>query len=154
LVIGFIGYLQVVATNNCNTFAGLHTTITPHVSSQSISTSLHYPFPGNRFITVTLYHKLPIPLHYSTHEVFNSHVKFSQVDLFYSSVLLVPIRSELTAHGSRYIAAERTRTYSKRISRDRYPASLLARRSDLQKTQLTLVLRVGPCIQRCCLATR
>jgi hypothetical protein len=53
-----------------------------------------------------------------------------------SSVLLVPIRSEFTAHGSRYIAAERTWTCSKHISRDRYPAGLVERRSDLQKTQL------------------
>jgi hypothetical protein len=72
----------------------------------------------------------------------------------YSSVLLVPIRSELTAHGSRYKAAERTWTHSKHISRDRYSASLLARRVDLQKTQLPLLLRVGPCLQSCCLETR
>jgi hypothetical protein len=58
---------------------------------------------------------------------------------------------ELTAHGYRYIAAERTWTYSKHILRDRYPASLLARRLDLQKTQLPLLLRVGPCLQSCCL---
>jgi hypothetical protein len=51
-----------------------------------------------------------------------------------SSVLLVLIRSELTAHGSRYVAAERTWTCSKHTLRDRYPASLLARRSDLEKT--------------------
>jgi hypothetical protein len=50
------------------------------------------------------------------------------------SALLLPIRSELTAHGSRYIAAERTWTCSKHISRDRYSASLLGRRSDLQKS--------------------
>jgi hypothetical protein len=87
------------------------------------------------------------------------------------SVLLVPIQSELTAHGSRYKAAERTWIYSKHLSRDRYPASFLARRSDIQKphvtwslctgvtsprtwkTQLPLLLRVGPCLQSCCLAT-
>jgi hypothetical protein len=51
-----------------------------------------------------------------------------------------------------YIAAERTCTYSKHIWRDHYPASLLARRSDLQKTQLPLLLRVGLCLQSCCLA--
>jgi hypothetical protein len=44
--------------------------------------------------------------------------------------------------------------HRKHMSRDRYPASLLARRSDLQKTRLPLLLRVGPCLQRCCLATR
>jgi hypothetical protein len=37
------------------------------------------------------------------------------------------------------------------MSRDHYPASLLARRSDLQKTQVSLLLRVGPCLQSCCL---
>jgi hypothetical protein len=36
-----------------------------------------------------------------------------------------------------YIGEERTWTYSKHISRDRYPASLLARRSDIQKTHVT-----------------
>jgi hypothetical protein len=36
-----------------------------------------------------------------------------------------------------YIAEERTWTYSKRIWRDLYPASLLARRWDLQKTHVT-----------------
>jgi hypothetical protein len=81
-------------------------------------------------------------------------VKSSHADFLYSSVLPVPIRSELTAHGSCYIATERTSTYSKHISRDRYPANVLARRMDLQKTQLPLLLRVGPCLQSCCLATR
>jgi hypothetical protein len=36
-----------------------------------------------------------------------------------------------------YIAEKQTRTYSKHISRDRYPAILLARLSDLHKTQVT-----------------
>jgi hypothetical protein len=45
------------------------------------------------------------------------------------------------------IAAERTWTYSKHISRDRYPASLLARRSGLLKPQLPLLLCVGPCLR-------
>jgi hypothetical protein len=53
-----------------------------------------------------------------------------------------------------YKAAERTCTYSKHISRDRYPASPLTRRSDLQKAQLPLLLRVEPCLQSCSLATR
>jgi hypothetical protein len=64
-----------------------------------------------------------------------------------------------------YVDAERTWTYSKHISCDRYPASLLAHRSDLQKTrhmvfshccvtsrrtrktQLPLLLHVGPCLK-------
>jgi hypothetical protein len=53
-----------------------------------------------------------------------------------------------------YIAAERIWTYSKHISRDRYPASLLACRSDLQKTQIPLFLHFRECLQSCCLATR
>jgi hypothetical protein len=69
-----------------------------------------------------------------------------------------------------YIAAEWMWTYSNHISRDHYPASLLVLRLDLQKirhvvtvhchvssphtrkTQLPL-LRVGPCLQICCMAT-
>jgi hypothetical protein len=39
----------------------------------------------------------------------------------YSSVILVPGRAELTAHGSRYIVAERTTTYRKHMSRDHHP---------------------------------
>jgi hypothetical protein len=52
-----------------------------------------------------------------------------------------------------YIAEARTPTFSKHISRHCYTASLLAPRSDLQKTQLPLLLRVGPCLQSCCLVT-
>jgi hypothetical protein len=37
---------------------------------------------------VSLNHTLRIPLHYSTHKVFISHVKPSQADVLYSSVLL------------------------------------------------------------------
>jgi hypothetical protein len=33
------------------------------------------------------------------------------------------------------------------------PSGLLARWADLQKTQLPLLLRAGPCLQSCCLAT-
>jgi hypothetical protein len=64
----------------------------------------------------------------------------SQTDFLYSSVLSVPIRSELTAHGSHYIAVEQTLTYSKHQSHVRYPASLLACQSYLEKTQLTLIV--------------
>jgi hypothetical protein len=80
LVIGFTNHLQVVTTNNYYTIADLYnlqslhtnllvpftqTTITPHQSSRSISTSLHYPFPGKRIyntgtIKVSLNYTLPI----------------------------------------------------------------------------------------------
>jgi hypothetical protein len=53
-----------------------------------------------------------------------------------------------------YIAAERTWTYRERISRDRYVASVLARRSRVQKAQNSLLLSVGPCLHRFRLATR
>jgi hypothetical protein len=43
LVIGFIDYLQLVTTNSYYTVPDLHNL----QSSRSISTYLHYPFPGN-----------------------------------------------------------------------------------------------------------
>jgi hypothetical protein len=51
-----------------------------------------------------------------------------------------------------YTAAERTWTHSKHILCYRYPASLLARHLNLQKTQLPVLLRVRQCLQICCLA--
>jgi hypothetical protein len=114
-----------------------------------------YPFPGNGFsYTGTITVTLQISLHYSTHKIFKSHVKSSEADFLYSSALLVLIRSELTVHDSCYTAAEWTWTYSKHISCDRYPASLLACRLDLQKTQLLLLLHVGPSLESCYLAMR
>jgi hypothetical protein len=65
---------------------------------------------------VSLNHTLPTSLCYCAHKVVKANVKSSEADLLYSSVLLVPIRSELRAQGSRYIAAERTWTYSKHTS--------------------------------------
>jgi hypothetical protein len=37
LVIGFIGYLQVVTTNNYNTIADLHNLQSPHTNNFSLS---------------------------------------------------------------------------------------------------------------------
>jgi hypothetical protein len=153
LVIGFTGYLKVVTTNNYTLL--LIYTIYNH-STLIFSVYLHWfsQIYNTGSIKVPINHTLPISLCYSTHKVFKSHVKSSQAELLYSSVVLVPIRTELTAHGSRYIATERTWTYSKHISHDCYSASLLARRSDLQETQLPLLLRVRPCLQSSCLAKR
>jgi hypothetical protein len=44
--------------------------------------------------------------------------------------------------------------HRKHVSRDHYPASLVARWWDLQKTQLPLLLCVGRCLKSCCLAMR
>jgi hypothetical protein len=56
--------------------------------------SFSYPFPGTEFFyTGAITVPLQISLYYSTHKVFKSHVKSSQADFLYSSVLLVPIRS-------------------------------------------------------------
>jgi hypothetical protein len=108
-----------------------------------------------------------VSLYYSTHKVFKSHLKSSQADFLYSSVLsslllacllacvLLPLLLLVIALNEFcYIAAERTWTYSKHISLDRYPGSPMAGRSDQQKTQLPLLFRAGPCLQSCCLATR
>jgi hypothetical protein len=46
-------------------------------------------------ITVSLDYTLQISLYYSTHIAFRSRVKSSQADLLHSSMLLVPIRSQL-----------------------------------------------------------
>jgi hypothetical protein len=73
-------HLQVVTIINYNTVTEFHT-------PQSICISLH------RCITQELNHTLLIPLHCSTHKVFTSHIKSSQADLLYSSVLLVPLCS-------------------------------------------------------------
>jgi hypothetical protein len=57
-----------------------------------------------------------------------------------SSCLLVRVILPLlfvTSNCFTYIAEERTRAYSKHISRNCYPASLLALRSDLQKSHVT-----------------
>jgi hypothetical protein len=57
-----------------------------------------------------------------------------------SSGLIPPAYDLLvTALSLTYITAERTWTYCKHISRDRYPGNLLARRSDLQKTTYSTV---------------
>jgi hypothetical protein len=106
LVIGFINHLRVVTTNNYYTITDLHTT-----KHSTLLSSIYLHKSSRIYNTVSLNHTLPISLSYSTHKIFKSHVKSSQADFLYSSVLLVPIHSELTAHGSRYIAAERTWTY-------------------------------------------
>jgi hypothetical protein len=151
LVIGFINHLVVVTTVNYY-ITDFHTT--KH-SSPISSVYLHWSsrIYNAGTIKVTQNHKLAIPLHSSTHKVFKSHVKSSQVDFLYSSLLLIPICSELTAHGSHDTAAEQTWTYSKHISCDHYPASLLAHQCDLQKTQIPLLLCVGLCLQISFLAT-
>jgi hypothetical protein len=152
-VIRFIDLLQVVTTINYNTVPDFHTT----KHSTLLSSVYLHDFSriyNTGTIKVSLNHTLPIPLHSGTRKVFTTHVKSSQADFLYSSVLRVAIRSELTGHGSRYIAAERTWTFGKHILRDRYPANLLARRSDLQKTQLPLLLHVELFLQSYCLATR
>jgi hypothetical protein len=94
---------------------------------------------------VSLNHTLPKSLHYSTHKVFKSHVKFSQTNFLYSSVLLkltacllyssaydcAPADNCLLTQSLTisfwvwisYIDAERTRTRRKYVTW--YPHSLL-----------------------------
>jgi hypothetical protein len=87
LVTGFIGYLRVVTTNNYNTVTDFLTTkYSTLISSVYLHQSSRIYNTGT--IKVSLNHTLPIPLHYSTHKVFKSHVKYSQADFLYCSVLL------------------------------------------------------------------
>jgi hypothetical protein len=130
LVIGFINHLQVVTTINYNTVPDFHTT--DHSTLISL-VSLHQSswIYNTETIKVSLNHTFPISLHYNTHKVFKSHIKSSQPDLLYSSLLLVATHSAcfpcyylsiaitvclgilLT-----YIAEGQTSTNSKHISRD------------------------------------
>jgi hypothetical protein len=86
LVIGFIGYLQVVTTNNYNIIADLHTT-----KHSTLLSSVYLHYFSRIYNTGTIKDSLnhtPNTLHYSAHKVFRSHVKSSQADFLYSSVLL------------------------------------------------------------------
>jgi hypothetical protein len=100
---------------------------------------------------ISLNHTLQIPLHHSTHKVFKSHVKSSQADPLYSSVHLVPVPSELTAHGSRYLAVERTWTFSKHINTWSLSSqSIGASVGSTENTGSSIVA----CLLSYCLATR
>jgi hypothetical protein len=110
-----IGFLEVVTTINYNTVTDSHTT-----KHSTLISSVYLHLPSRIYntgtIKVSLNHTFLISLYYNTHTVFKSHVKSSHADFLYSSVLLAPIRFELSAQGSRYIAAEWTWTYSKHFT--------------------------------------
>jgi hypothetical protein len=96
IVIGFINHLQVVTATNYNTVTDFHTTKhSTLLSSVCLHKSSRISNTGT--IKVSLNHTLPIPLHYSTHNVFKARIKSSQADFLYSSVLLVQILSCLHA---------------------------------------------------------
>jgi hypothetical protein len=78
LVIGFINRLQVVITINYNTVTNFHSTGNPRHSSQSISTCLHFPFPGNGSQQRNYHSHTLQMLHIN--QVFYSHVKSLQGD--------------------------------------------------------------------------
>jgi hypothetical protein len=116
---------------------------------------------------VSLNHTFTIALHYSTYKDMKSHVKSSQADFLYSSLLLeftaclfvcvllsLLLATALNEFCQSCLYSRGTDIHHRKyISRDRYPASLLVRRSVLQKTQLLLWLSVGPCLGSRCLAT-
>jgi hypothetical protein len=95
-----IFYLQVVTTllllYTMYSHSTLISSVYLHYSSRIYNTGT---------VSVSLNQTLPISLHYSTHKVFKSHVKISQADFLYSSVLIVPIRSELS-QSQGHIAAD------------------------------------------------
>jgi hypothetical protein len=92
LVIRLINHSQKVTTINYNTVSDFYTT-----KHSTLTFSVYFHCSSRIYHTGTiqgrLHHALPISLYYSTHKVFTSHVKSSQADLLFSSVLLVPIRS-------------------------------------------------------------
>jgi hypothetical protein len=87
LVIEFIDHLQVVTKINYTTVTDFHTTV-----HSTLASSFYLYYPSRIYnigtIKVSLNHTLPISLYYSIHKVFKSHVKSSQADFLYSSVLL------------------------------------------------------------------
>jgi hypothetical protein len=66
-----------------------------HTLGFSVFISLLATDLNTETITVSQDYTLQISVHYSTHKAFKSHVKSSHADLLHSSVLLIPIRSQL-----------------------------------------------------------
>jgi hypothetical protein len=149
LVIGFIDHLQVVTTINYNTIADLHNLQSLH-TNLSLSSWIY----NTGTIKVSLNHTLPMSLCYSTHKVFKSHVKSSQADFLYSSSTTnfpwpSPLENWLVPEPNEFchLYSQGTDTHHwKHISRDHHPLQT-------RKTQPHLLLRVGPCLQCCSLAT-
>jgi hypothetical protein len=76
-----------------------------------------------------------------TPKVFKSHIKSSQADFLYSSVLLkftacflLPLTTVLLRNSAHLYRCRTDTQHRKHMSRIRYPASILARWMDLQKT--------------------
>jgi hypothetical protein len=153
-----------LSTIKYNSVTDFHTT--KH-STLLASVYLHSRIYNTGTITVSLNHTLPIPLRYSTHKVLKSHVKSSQADFFYSSVLLdltacllvrVLLPLLLTRICSEpswtliYIAAERTCITGNTCHVITTYCCVMSPRT--RKTQLSLLLRVGPCLHSCFLETR
>jgi hypothetical protein len=89
------------------------------VQSTSLISSVYHHYSSRTdntgTIKVSLNHTLPKPLHYSTHKVFKSHVKSSQAEFLYSSVLLKLTACLLvccTPPAYRYTPASYMLTYS------------------------------------------
>jgi hypothetical protein len=135
LVIGFINHLQVVTTNNYYTIVALHNLQSLHTNLLSLFPLVFTAISWQRVyntgtIKVSLNYTLPISLYYYTHKVFKSHVKSSQADFLYSSVLLkltacLLYSSSLPLYSSclllslgillTYIVVAQTQTYRKQI---------------------------------------
>jgi hypothetical protein len=158
LVTGFMEYLQVLTINNYNTITNFHTTKNSTLIS-SVDLHLSSRIYNTETIQVSLNHTLSISLCCRTHKVFKSHVKSSQAHYLYSFSTtnfpwLSPIENWLVPEPNyvTYIAEERTC-----ITGNTYHVTtihLCVTSTKAQKTQPHLLLRVGLCLQSCCLATR
>jgi hypothetical protein len=174
LVIGFIGYLHIVTEILITLLLTFAPQSTPRYSLQSVCTSLH-GFITQELLKLILNHTLPIPLYYSTHKVFKSHVKSSQADFLYSSILLqltaackrptlppINLRRWPTENMSRGlypllcdVTAYAEVCLPSRCLETAYITPLFHRCSARTwKMQPPPLLQVGPCLQRCCLTTR
>jgi hypothetical protein len=115
-IIGFIGTL--VTSLNYNQYRQYSVIVDIHIFQFTVTHALGFPVITSRLratdlntetITISLDYTLQT-LHIN--KVFKSHFKSSQADLLYSFVLrfqfALQLRTEFTAHSSRYIASEST----------------------------------------------
>jgi hypothetical protein len=159
LVNGFIAYLQVATTNNYNTVTDFPTTTKQSTLIPSVYLHWSSRIYNTGTIKVSLNHTLPKPVHYSTHKVFTGwlFILFCSLPAYCYPLVCVLLPLPLTRNCSEhswtltYTAAERTCVTENTCHVITTCCCVTSQRT--RKTQLPLLLRVGPCLQSCCLAT-
>jgi hypothetical protein len=134
LVSRYINHLHVVTTNKYNTVTDFHTKehstfdalrLLPPVFVTTLNIFFIYSVFTIRSLATdfsigTINVTLQVSLYFSTHKVFKSHIKSSQADFLYSSVLL-----QLTATSSEFGSLIQTR-HGTRITENTCQQSICA----------------------------